>query len=344
MTDERYDKMSLITQKTKEYISNFLQTGSIKKESVYDSFMYFYQRRYEKDVWLRPYLTASIYEHFAKKSFEDIIPMISVSEIFNISTYQSNLVFDNKIDTPKLYKANQFIASFISYNVANRIISGMNFDPLTKIKCFDILNSCNEKIYIGQYIDLNVLTFANIESLIKNVDIYFKEYFNRCKLIAGASVEYCVLSGAILAKVENENCLNELHRLSYKWGVLMQIINDLADYYCMRNGNRERYFDIRVDKVTLPLFLILKDVKFEEIEALKNKEKEQLDLFFEQYLYKDSTLAKQIFSIMINVWNKCKRHIDNLELSKEISLSLFENVFLNKYSRCFFSNELIKQV
>ena len=350
MTEERYCKMLEITQQTKNYINNFFSSEEFEtpvcKEEVWD----FYQKRYKKSLWLRPYLTASFYEHFAKESFRGIIPSIAASEAFNISTYQSNIVFDNKISPHQinLNDMNQFIASYLSYNMANKMVLKINADTEVKVKLLGLLNECNAKIYKGQSLDLNMLICDNIGWLLDEENMFFDLYDKRCELIAGASVEYCALSPVILLKMDDDKDLtNYLYQLSKQWGSIMQIINDLSDYVFI-NNTKERYFDIRADKLTLPLFLIMKEIGLSKTEdfitSFKSKDDKLLEEFFMTYLYKDSPIVKEIFSLLKNKWELCREYINRLGLSKEFSQGLFESAFLNKYSRKLFSNALIKQL
>lgn len=350
MIEERYSKMLAITTQTKEYIKKFFSLEELESQVCRETVWDFYSKRYEKKIWLRPYLTATFYEHFAGEPFQEIIPFLAVSEVFNVSTYQSNLVFDNKISPQpiNLEGMNNFIASFISYNLANKITLKTSINAGTKVKILDLLNDCNKKIYEGQSIDLNVLICDNISWLLNDEPAFYSLYEKRCELIAGASVMYCTQSAAILSNNENDNSLMEcLVQLSNQWGSMMQIINDLSDYVFINNTN-ERYFDVRADKLTLPLYLIMKQIGLQQsedfINSLKNMNEKQLEDFFQLYLYVDSPIVKEIFGLLRNKWGKCKEYMNQLQLEKEFSLGLFESAFLNKFSRRLFSNSLIKQL
>ena len=120
MTNSRYDKMLAVTKDVKDYILRFFSAKDCDLHSGYfgDSFMYLYRRRFEKPVWLRPYVMAHIYEFFSGQSYHKVLPAVAAAEVFNISTYQSNIIFDDKIQRKtNLDNVNQIISAFISLNV-----------------------------------------------------------------------------------------------------------------------------------------------------------------------------------------------------------------------------------
>jgi hypothetical protein len=343
MKENRFVLMSAITEQTWNFLLGIISRDDFVQPVCYETFIEFFNKRAQKKNWLRPYVTAMFYECLSNHPYSEVMPVIAVSEVFNISTYQSNTVFDKKLGpTPiNIDGMNQFIASYLSMGMANRIIMQSGFDDKVKLSLLDLLNQCNEKIYKGQSLDINMLVLDNAETMLNDECFYHDLYSKRCDLIAGASVEFCALSAAIAAKVDDESTIDSLHRLACQWGGIMQIINDLSDYFVIQ-GNRGRYFDVRADKLTLPLFLILKQESSNIVPFIRKYDDSALEAFFNRLIYKDSPVVMAIFDMLKSKWGHCKKEILNLGLSKEFAQGLFESAFLNTYSRRLFSNKLIK--
>lgn len=355
MDAQRYDKMLTITGDVKKYISDFFEQDEHIYEQKYKTpFLLLYNQRFAKNIWLRPFITASVYQFFSQQSYVTIIPALAASEVFNVSTYQSNLIFDKKINEQNaLSEINQFISSFISFNIVNKMLDRCPIESFEKVKCINLLAENNEQVYSGQYIDLNILIAANARDILdKSYDEYLSLYLERCDLIGGTTVENCAFWGTILSQQHDEDIIKETRQLFRQWGKLMQMVNDLADFTIFIDDKRYiRYTDIRAGKITLPFYLILKEILDEQgledtldlIAKLHNGPKQQLDRFFSTYLYVDSPIIKQVFNLFVTEWDKCNNHLQNLKFGKEFSY-LFENVFLNKFVRVFFSNNLLKRM
>lgn len=125
MEEKRYKKMVEITQETQKYILEFLSTNKNMSQDCKESFMFLYKRRLTKKVWLRPFVVASVYEYFSGKSYVNILPAVAAAEVFNISTYQSNIVFDDKINDNHTSSINQVISSYISFNIAVQMLTSI---------------------------------------------------------------------------------------------------------------------------------------------------------------------------------------------------------------------------
>ena len=80
------------------------------------------------------------------------------------------------------------------------------------------------------------------------------------------------------------------------------------------------------------------------IKNMQNYDDEFLDHFFQDYLYVDSDIILKVFAVMCSLWRRCRELMDELELDNKRFQFMFENAFLTKFSRCFFSNHLLRQI
>ena len=150
MKDNRYNEMRLITSTVQQYLKCFLDF-EFKEESYFgiqnDSFKFMFDRRFNKQIWLRPYVCAMVFKQYGNLYLDDkktinhlILPALTVSEVFNISTYQSNIVFDDKIKNESISNVNQFISSFITFNLAVKILQKSEIQHKKILSCIDVLN------------------------------------------------------------------------------------------------------------------------------------------------------------------------------------------------------------
>lgn len=356
MTNSRYDKMLAVTKDVKDYILRFFSAKDCDLHSGYfgDSFMYLYRRRFEKPVWLRPYVMAHIYEFFSGQSYHKVLPAVAAAEVFNISTYQSNIIFDDKIQRKtNLDNVNQIISAFISLNIASKMLTKCDTDSDSKLYCVEKLQSCNQQVYAGQYIDLNVLIASNAGHVLElSLPNYLELYRQRCDLIGGTTVANCAAWALRLSgSVDIKQC-DDIENLFRHWGMIMQMINDLSDFAVFIDKKQYvRYTDVNEGKITLPFFLILQKLKQQKegadmlnmVNRIRVFDEKTKDRFFTRYLYKDSHSVCDVFSVLKTEWQICRDILCSYKMAHQFSY-LFENIFLNRFSRAFFSNTLLKQL
>ncbi len=238
----------------------------------------FLEKRENKSL-LRPYLARLAYELAGGKDWTSILNLLAAVELFNISTYQSNICFDQKADFRVSQPENQFIASMFSLSLAQIAVSeqqGMTAEA--KSMALELLSRCNIEVYEGQFIDINLLSLEGLRVSINEnnaskldqpygaKDSFMDEYIHRCTLIGGATFVVTAI-GAIAANSHGH--LTELLMKCYRqFGVAAQIINDLADYIPeedqTNNGRLSRpytnsYGDLRMGRLTYPTYLLWRD-------------------------------------------------------------------------------------
>jgi hypothetical protein len=357
--EERHAEMCLVTAAVKDYLKCWL-ADEHWDNPVYgdynDSLGYMFDRRFAREIWLRPYVCAMLLKQYgrlyAAPGIIDgrVLPALTASEVFNISTYQSNLVFDDKIKNETISNVNQFISSFVTFDVAVQMLQRLDLPEDKVLDCVSVLNECNKDVYKGQFIDLNVLVTRSASALLAMPEQeYVKLYFDRCRRIGGTTVDTCAFWAYTLSGKDDPEELGKLRELFWRWGQLMQMANDLSDYTVFINQKDfVRYTDLRAGKITYPFYLILVSMPKEKALSFLNSmgtyDDETLDRFFRRYLYMDSPIIKRVFSQMHSLWIPCRQLIRELNLNTKYFHFMFENAFLTKFSRCFFSNQLIKTV
>ncbi len=247
-----------ITNKTKSDI-NILINHMQKRYSFNDDFCIIINRRNNSSHWLRPFLTAYFATLSELVEIESCKDFCNAVELFNISTYQSNLSLDNKIDSERI-KKNHVIYSLLNYDKALNLVKFSSNELISNKKKDDAIQElieCNTKTYLGQYIDLNELHIDHILDY-SNFDVFFKVYLKRCELITNTIPVSCKI-GLIISGIDNEDESQLIVEAIKIFGVLLQIVNDISDCMSIHGSkvNNLKYSDLMEGKLTLPLYLFL---------------------------------------------------------------------------------------
>jgi hypothetical protein len=246
----------------KDLISDFdsiLQGFNKKYPLSSKEFNHLYNKRiYGNSLLLRPFLSKLIYELGAKSDWKIHLRLFALVEVINISTYQSNLAFDNKNGIKnELDKFNQIISSFFSTFIFFDEIIISQYDDNKRLKIIDATVKGLEEIYYGQYLDLNVLNFSN-ESLYNSFEEFEEKYKLRCQHLGSSLINLCINYCLILNDSKIDEIKNELVRFGTLFGLAGQILNDLGDITSKgRVYSTNRYSDIENERLTLPILFLM---------------------------------------------------------------------------------------
>ena len=227
------------------------------------------KRRNHKRL-LRPYMARLAFEMCGGKNWEDYAPVWAAMEMFNISTYQSNICFDDKVNLQhaSTSQSNQFISSMLAMSIANELIHDSNISGSAKLQAIQLLSECNKKVYLGQYADINNLSISRFLEKEGTFDkkSFSKAYIERCRNIGGSTFEVTAIGG-IISGGENDK-VEKIRKLFNSIGAVLQIINDLADYIPSREyfastetvrPYTNSYGDLRMGRLTFPTYMLLSD-------------------------------------------------------------------------------------
>ncbi len=125
-----------------------------------------------------------------QRKLSDVKNILTAVELFNMSTYHSNLCFDNKIEDNLKY--NHYIYSMLMYDVVYQLVYQIDnncIPPKIKDEIIHEFLKSNTLTYAGQHKDLNQLNIKNLE-LFHNHKDFINAYKKRCLLIS-SSVPLC---------------------------------------------------------------------------------------------------------------------------------------------------------
>ncbi len=238
---------------------------------------------------LKPALFRLSYEVCGGKEFEKFIPFAAACEMLNISSYQANSSFDNKLGVlSKKDKDSQVIAAMITRELAVRLLYKLQ-DNYVDLKTIASLSNClstsNLYIYKAQHYDLNLLSFYNqqmVDRYVSDRELFFRDYHTRCYYGSGIFSGQVALAGAIAANADDahKDALKEFGEI---YGTALHKINDLGDFLPgeERNGRlyQDFFCDIRNGRLTLPVYELYtrhKDI-YSEIMSFLKEEKPDYD-------------------------------------------------------------------
>ena len=249
-----FDEMRHVSETVKPRIIQLTEEIGQHCPGLSDDFYYYYSKRvHSRKLLLRPFIFKEFLNIYSL-DWEKHLDIAAIIEIINISTYQSNLAFDNKCGvTNQQSKSNQFISSVFSKLLVIRIIMELDQYTLEQKKMFvSIITKAYEKLYYGQYIDINELTFSNLAIL--HSDSAFNDlYRKRCALIGGSLIEMIAEVSSAIADKQDDSILPFLREFSFHYGLAGQVVNDLGDLSEKGKSYTDRYFDLFNKKVTFPI-------------------------------------------------------------------------------------------
>lgn len=263
MDKQRYvDYLNETSEKVSPFIQDVLQPYANLDRQLYEGIMFFVERRLHRQM-LKPALLRAAYELCGGKEWEKITPACAAFEFINISSYQANATFDNKLGIlTKKQQDTQFIAAMSTREVAEDCVRAMRgaFDDSLLARISDCMSISNKYIYIAQHWDINLLTVANADRY-ENYDYFLAEYAKRCHFGSGVFSGQCAYAGGLLAGA-SKNELDALKSFGEAFGTALHMINDLGDFIPpVDTGHQIRdyqdYFsDMRNGRLTLPVYLL----------------------------------------------------------------------------------------
>ena len=253
----------------------YLKLGS-QNNHLLDSLNYFVSRRTNIDqCLLRPYLVRLGYELTGKTDWVNIAPACAAVEMLNISTYQSNIVFDNKNGKfSHTQKSNQFISSMLSLELSIESIMQLErvFGNSIVSRIIEGFHETNRDIYMGQFFDLNELSINSLDFNISE-DEYLKTYIRRCETLGGTLTMLCLETGYLLGGGD-KHLVEVIRGIGKMLGTAGQIVNDISDYIPEEripdypSSYKPQFSDFKGGKITYPLLHLIKHAPAENREKL----------------------------------------------------------------------------
>ena len=231
---------------------------------------------------LRPYLARLCYEAAGGTDWVARAPVFATTELLNISTYQINLCFDEKIGDGGTTPTAQFIASMLTFSAAIETSAATDvLGPSERSTAAQLLASTNAAVYLGQFLDTSVLTLSAFEPTYRNDPSGFLEiYLQRCKLIGASTFEVCAV-GALAAPSAPGGLSAALTTFLFGLGIAGQVLNDLADLIPTdARSYTKAYADARMGRLTWPIYILASETGLPQEAWAARLNGREIDRFF----------------------------------------------------------------
>lgn len=331
MDKQKYiDYLQGTSEKVSPLIKEVLRQYAVLNSEIYEGIMTFVKRRIGKPL-LKPALLRASYELCGGEDWEKVIPACAAFELINISSYQANSAFDNKLGIlSKKQKEMQFIAAMCVREAAQECLSLMSrtFDADILSKLANCLSVSNKYIYVAQHWDINLLTIQNRDRY-TDPGYFLEEYTKRCFYGSGIFSGQCAYSGALLTGA-SERILNGVKNFGEKYGTALHMINDLGDYVpTSKNGPairdyQDQFSDFQNARLTLPLYYLLrnsnKDLREQVLNLLIMKESNPDKLVWLTRKMLEAGVIERVKNCISERMNEADANLDSLILNREIGL------------------------
>lgn len=324
------------------FLENILQDIKKEDDTLFHIMNVMYKRRNGK-MLLKPALFRLTYELGGGNNFNEVLPIAVAFELLNISSYQANIAFDNKVGTlSKEEKDNQFIASMLSLELANKLIDTtidyIGLETTNKIK--QLISEANSCIYKAQHLDLNILTFEHLNKF-TDYGLFFQKYTERCFLGSGIFSGNCAVAGLLCSNTREILFEERLLSFGRIYGNALHQINDLGDYFPdethYTKPYQDEFSDLRNGRLTLPLYLLFEKLENNDLEKLKyNIVNKSFSIKDYKSIQTNLVLYGITNHIKDNIKHQFKEAKEHLEIfpksdSKSLLLSLLSILDSNKF-------------
>lgn len=345
--DRYFAQMRQTSEDVFPYIMKYLDQIKDIDIELYSLLMFVTEKRRHKPM-VRPFLVRLAYEVCGGENWQRIIPACAAFELLNISSYQSNCAFDNKMNIlSKSQKDSQFIASVITREICSEMVMDLRleFGPEIVEEIERSLNISNKYIYIAQHYDLNLLTVNNYVKYIAD-ELFMKDYIKRCYYGGGVFTSQAAYAGGLLANADKSQ-LKALYGFGENYGIGLQIMNDLADFIpagvdeVVNRNYQDQFSDIRNGRLTLGVYKLLKnadiDTKWILGKVLNQKTFSDTDLYEIARIVAETDIANFAESLSGQYGKKTKQCLGVFSNNDARGyLGLMASVcYSNKYLKCF---------
>lgn len=304
----------------------------------------FYLFKYrENRPLLKPTLFRLAYESCGGKEFEAYLPFAAACELLNISSYQANSSFDNKLGVlSNEDKDGQVMAAMITREIAAKLVYQISDGIIGEKKLKELaecISTSNLFIYKAQHYDLNVLSLSNRRTFnryIQDKELYLHDYHKRCFYGSGIFSGQVALAGAIAADADNVH-RDAIREFGEIYGTALHKINDLGDFLPgeERHGRiyQDFFCDIRNGRLTLPVYELYTKHNNAYLEIINSLNEENPNYEKVHSIFTSLNIVDIVKKDAKRSYNAAKRCLKNIPLSEQKGglFSMLSILKSNKY-------------
>lgn len=194
---------------------------------------------------------------------ENHLKVIAAGEFYNIASYYQNWHLDGKKEVKnEEEKKLCHISSHLFRELAAALITNTSFDPNIKLELLNEISESNKAIQMGAALEMDGLDYRESDTL--DVLEHYQKYLRRCGLITGRFYACSFALAPIMAEKGAEE-IEFFRKIGFKFGVMLQIINDVGDFCLDRDiastpdkDYQDQFNDLEKGTLTLPVYELLK--------------------------------------------------------------------------------------
>lgn len=294
--------------------------------------------------FLRPLLAFSAFSLLNREASENgcpvmlnhLLPAMTAIELFNVSTYQTDDVFDYDIPSTEHNVApnrvvREISSSHLSFALALREIVTWEEQSLERrIASSKLLHSASLSVYKGQVYQREETPLSS--SLELAHDELLERYLRRCRLLDGEQIAASFLLGGVASSETKlvAKIIFDLYSIGNLFGMALQIINDIREFI---PGDPNLGRDTACGVCTYPIYLHNQDKGFRNLSGEPSSDFILSDDTRERVFREVICLLKAIWQHMIEIMGRIKQEGFYSPQLDFLFPHIFRSRFLGYYSQ-----------
>jgi len=254
----------LIKSHLKKYEAQISYPDMLNGDPIWTERVHATQSRF-----LRPLIARNVMEmvYGETVNWKDYSNILSSVELFNISTYQSDYIFDNPLAEHQESSSNdrrnvavrQFTASYLTYTAALDKLLNAKMSFSIRVTFIEKMVLAAQRVYEGQHVDAFVLRRRpGVKDPLSLSDtLYLDRYIERCRNMDGYQFAMSFYYGLVSNDQIEEDSYRQIGKLLWEigiyFGICIQILNDIEGLSPTGGITPE---DIKDEKITYPIYLL----------------------------------------------------------------------------------------
>lgn len=272
------------------------------------------------------YIAAKVFAIPIDNDLKNILPLMVIPEVSIWSNYALNWVTDDKnnVSGTKLEEnidiiSSQYLITEVLYFLPDRMLK----------KYLEWYRRCLRG-FLTVEIDLTITNFERLEN---EGDFWTAYHRNHCIADVGELYAYCfeIVDEYFMLETPDKQ-MRKIRKIMLEFGATLQVNGDISDFITPtdlistteKRPRKDYFIDIRTDRMTYPIWLLLKKCKtenpelFQEIKRVAKERISSDDFYWRIHTYlKESGIVKEVLGHIRKQKNRLMREIDKLNIDNE---------------------------
>jgi geranylgeranyl pyrophosphate synthase len=323
---EHFERLKETTKIVRRRLIDKLDTGEsdfLKSEPVWAE-----RVLSDSTLFLRPLIVRNVYEACGGDIQDANIDMLASVEALNISTYQTDFIFDSSsLDRADLGR--QIVSSYDTTFRGISFILNHSESPKKNSKIADIFIEKMNEVYRGQWLDTRVFPYKHEGKSLLNMERekYLSVYRKRCGYLDGSQFGLCFVLGYLMKESSPKvgtKLYENLFKIGFHFGVCIQALNDMESLV-----SDDQSDDLKFGIVTYPIYLSLnrnQGLREKFAEHWNSREPEpRLKNFSDKIKSKKTT--RPLVKFLLKEFKKIRDKINIVSKNTNVETRFFDFIF-----------------